>query len=52
MSEKICYCYDLTDADIIADMRLHDGHSTILDQITKSKQVGECRCVETHPAKR
>jgi hypothetical protein len=52
MPEKICYCYDLTDADIIADLRLHEGLSTILDKISKAKQAGECRCAEAHPEAR
>lgn len=52
MAEKICYCFDLTDADIVADMQQNDGRSTIIERITKAKQASECRCVELHPEKR
>ncbi len=49
MDEKVCYCFDLTKADIVADLRLHDGHSTIVDGIRQAKRAGECRCAELHP---
>ena len=52
MDQKICYCFDLTVADIVADLRLHDGHSTIVDRILQARQAGECHCTETHPEAR
>ncbi len=33
MDEKVCYCFDSTKADIVADLQLHEGHSTIVDKI-------------------
>ena len=52
MTEKICYCFNLTASDIVSDVQLNSGHSTIVDRILKAKQAGECRCVETHPEAR
>jgi len=49
MSEKICYCFDYTETDIIADARNNQGHSLILEQILTAKKQGSCRCAETHP---
>lgn len=49
MDKKICYCFNFTRRDIIADLRLYHGRSTIVEQIVKARQSGECRCSETHP---
>jgi hypothetical protein len=49
MEKKICYCFHFTKGDILADLQLHGGRSTIVEQIVKARQSGECRCSETHP---
>lgn len=49
MSKKICYCFDYTEADIIADVRSNQGRSLILEQILAAKKQGSCRCATMHP---
>ncbi|MBE0501501.1 MAG: hypothetical protein IBX47_08670 [Desulfuromonadales bacterium] len=49
MEKKICYCFNFTKRAIIVDLQLHCGRSTIVEQILKAQQEGECRCSETHP---
>lgn len=43
MKPKICYCFRYTEDDIIEDLK-QNGRSTILDEITKSKNQGSCNC--------
>ena len=52
MDGIICYCFGFTQADIVADLKLHDGRSTIVEKITQAKQADECRCAELHPERR
>ena len=49
MDGKICYCFGFTKADIVADLKLHDGRSAIVEKISQAKLAGECRCAELHP---
>jgi hypothetical protein len=48
MPEKICYCFNYTDADIEADVRAH-GRSLLMEQILASKKAGGCRCATENP---
>ncbi|NTV12565.1 MAG: hypothetical protein HGA96_01310 [Desulfobulbaceae bacterium] len=48
MSEKICYCFDYTVADIEADVRIH-GESRLMAAILASKKAGGCRCATENP---
>jgi len=48
MSEKICYCFNYTVADIEEDVRAH-GSSLLLAQIMASKKAGGCRCATENP---
>lgn len=43
MSVTICYCFNYTDEDIIADVETH-GRSLILKRIMTGKKAGECEC--------
>ena len=52
VDKKICYCFDLTEADIVADLRIHAGYSTVVDRILKAQKAGEYRCAESHPEAR
>lgn len=49
MPDKICYCFDLTRDDIVADLTRHAGRSTLVEKIKEAKHSGECRCEELHP---
>lgn len=48
MSQRICYCFDHTEQDIIDDVRRH-GTSRILAEIKMAKAMGRCQCREKHP---
>jgi len=49
MKELICYCFGYTREDILEDMSMHLGRSTILERIMAEKKAGRCRCKETNP---
>jgi hypothetical protein len=48
MTEKICYCFNYTDEDIVRDVRMH-GKSLILEKIAAAKKEGGCRCSTENP---
>ena len=52
MTQKICYCYNYTDADIHNDIIQNGGESTILAKIVAEKRNGLCDCVTHHPESR
>ncbi len=47
--ETICFCFNYTDADIIADVLAHHGQSTIEQQIAEAKKNGRCQCELKNP---
>lgn len=47
----VCYCFELTAAQIAEDVRQH-GCSTIRDYIQEQVRAGRCRCETTNPAGR
>jgi len=50
--KTICYCFNHTEDEIIADVIEHQGHSTILEKITAAKKQRVCQCEIKHPEKR
>ncbi len=46
---KICYCFDYTDEDIIADVNANKGASTIENRIAEAKRLKQCRCEIKNP---
>jgi hypothetical protein len=50
--KTICYCYGYTAADIVKDIRVNNGHSSIAARITENRKNGTCQCDIKHPAKR
>jgi hypothetical protein len=48
----ICYCNGYTEADIIEDIRINSGYSSILVKITEARENGTCQCDIKHPEKR
>lgn len=52
MSDKICYCFNYTEADIRADVMKNGGESTILAKIVMEKRQGACECTTYHPERR
>lgn len=47
----VCYCFELTAAQIAEDVREH-GRSTIRDYIQAQVRAGRCRCEMTNPSGR
>ena len=47
----VCYCFELTSAQIAEDVREH-GRSTIRDYIQEQVRAGLCRCETTNPSGR
>lgn len=45
MDNMVCYCFNFTEADIKKDL-IVNGKSTILENILKEKQKGDCQCNE------
>ena len=52
MKKLICYCYNYTEADIIADYHENNGRSSIMVKITKARKNKTCQCDDKHPEKR
>jgi hypothetical protein len=52
MSKFICYCFEYTEEDIIADFRMENGKSSILEKITEARMNNTCQCDSKHPEKR
>jgi hypothetical protein len=46
---KICYCFDYTDQDVIADVKAHGGESTIEKKIAQAKRRKLCQCEIKNP---
>ncbi len=49
MDQKICYCFDHTEADIREDVQEHGGVSEIMRKIMTAKKGGTCQCSVNHP---
>ncbi len=47
--KKICYCFDYTDEDIIADVKANNGESTIEKRIAEAKRRKQCQCEIKNP---
>ncbi|MFC1872693.1 hypothetical protein ACFLYV_03145 [Chloroflexota bacterium] len=52
MKQLICYCFEHSEDDIIADFKANNGKSLILERIMENKRNGSCQCDEKHPEKR
>jgi len=52
MANQICYCFGYYDEDIIKDVLVNNGASTILERIVKEKKKGGCNCGTNHPLRR
>lgn len=48
-TQKICYCFNYTDADIKKDVHENSGRSLILERIEEEKKAGNCHCALNHP---
>ena len=48
--KTVCYCFNYTDDDIVADVRANGGRSRIEERITAEKQRGTCDCEHRNPA--
>lgn len=51
MVDLICYCFKFTREDIAQDFIKH-GRSTIMEKISKEKQMGTCECTTKNPSGR
>lgn len=49
MTDKICYCFNYSAADIKNDVVQNRGRSLLLEKIVAEKQRGRCRCQTEHP---
>ena len=48
----VCYCHKYAEADIIDDLLVNNGRSSILEQITEEARNKTCQCDIYHPEKR
>jgi NAD(P)H-nitrite reductase large subunit len=48
MNEKICYCFNYTEADLVKDV-LENGRSTIMERIMAESKQGNCDCAKNNP---
>ena len=48
-SEKVCWCFGYTVADIEADLDRNAGWSRLMESIAAAKAAGGCRCAQTNP---
>lgn len=48
MSEKICYCFNYAEADLVEDV-LENGRSTIMERIIAESKKGNCDCKKNNP---
>ncbi|MBW2265761.1 MAG: hypothetical protein JRF28_06265 [Deltaproteobacteria bacterium] len=48
MSEKICYCFDYSEDDIVKDIE-KNGKSAIMERIMTEKKEGGCQCAIKNP---
>ena len=49
MKDLICYCFEYSADDIRKDIKEHNGHSMILQEILAAKRTGGCQCAAKHP---
>ncbi len=42
--KKICYCFDYTDEEIMADVKANKGESIIEKRIAEAKRRKRCQC--------
>ncbi len=47
--KKTCYCFNYTNADIIADVNANKGESTIEKKIAEAKKNNRCQCETKNP---
>ncbi|MFC1913295.1 hypothetical protein ACFLX7_03795 [Chloroflexota bacterium] len=52
MKQLICYCFEYSEDDIIADFKTNNGKSVILERIAKARRNNTCQCDDKHPEKR
>jgi len=52
MKKLVCYCFEYSEVDIIADFKVNNGKSSILKRIIEVKRNNTCQCDDTHPEKR
>ncbi|MFK5925020.1 MAG: hypothetical protein QM483_00165 [Desulfuromusa sp.] len=52
MDQKICYCFNHSEAEIRQDVHNHGGKSTILEKIITAKRQNGCQCATKHPESR
>ena len=52
MRQLICYCFEYTEEDIIADFEANHGESSILAKIAEAKRTNTCQCDDKHPEHR
>jgi hypothetical protein len=52
MKHLVCYCFEYSEADIIADVRANNGKSLILERIAEARRNNSCQCDDKHPEKR
>jgi hypothetical protein len=49
MVNRICYCFEYSEEDIIMDVLDNKGKTTILERIVNEKKKGGCNCGANHP---
>ena len=48
MQQWICYCFEYSRDDIERDLK-QNGRSTIMEKISREKQLGRCDCSRKNP---
>lgn len=49
MTEKICYCFNISAEEIRSEVRQNNGRSLLLEKIIAEKVQGTCNCITEHP---
>lgn len=45
----ICYCFGYSEEDIVGNVSINRGISSILERILNEKKKGTCNCKFNHP---
>ena len=51
INKLICYCFEYTESDIVADFKMN-GKSSILENISEAGLNNTCQCDDKHPENR
>ncbi len=45
----VCYCFGYSEEEIIRDVLVNNGFSSVLERILNEKTKGTCHCAANHP---